>query len=72
VIPKAAKLASRDIYWTEPKKVVRTPVFDGALLVPGNRIVGPCVVETAQTTVVVHPGRTLKVDAYGNFEITFK
>jgi hypothetical protein len=30
------------------------------------------VVETAQTNVVVHPGRTLKVDAYGNFEITFK
>jgi len=29
------------------------------------------VVETTDTTVVVHPGRTLKVDAYGNFEINF-
>lgn len=70
-IPKAARRASRDIYWTETKKVVRTPIFDGAALVPGNRIAGPCVVETSQTNVVVHPGRTLKVDAYGNFEITF-
>jgi hypothetical protein len=29
-------------------------------------------VETAQTNVVVHPGRTLRVDAFGNFEILFK
>jgi hypothetical protein len=28
-------------------------------------------VETADTTVVVHPGRTLRVDALGNFEMTF-
>jgi N-methylhydantoinase A/oxoprolinase/acetone carboxylase beta subunit len=32
---------------------------------------GPAIVETADTTVVVHPGRTLRVDALGNFEITF-
>jgi N-methylhydantoinase A len=70
-IPKEAKRPARDIYWTETKKVVKTPIFDGARLVPGNRIAGPCVVETAQTNVVVHPGRTLRVDAYGNFEITF-
>jgi N-methylhydantoinase A len=70
-IPKEAKRPARDIYWTETKKVVKTPILDGARLVPGNRIPGPCVVETAQTNVVVHPGRTLRVDAYGNFEITF-
>jgi len=32
---------------------------------------GPAVIETTDTTVVVHPGRSLKVDAYGNFEINF-
>jgi N-methylhydantoinase A/oxoprolinase/acetone carboxylase beta subunit len=71
-IPKAAKRPARDVYWTDLKKVVKTPIFDGALLASGNRISGPCVVETAQTNVVVHPGRTLRVDAYGNFEIAFK
>jgi len=30
------------------------------------------VVETTDTTIVVHPGRTLGVDAFGNFEIEFK
>ena len=33
---------------------------------------GPAIVETSDTTVVVHPGRTLSVDALGNFEIVFK
>ena len=71
-VPKAAKRGTRAIYWAEPKRAIKTPIFDGAALKPGNRIKGPCVVETTQTNVVVHPGRTLRVDAFGNFEILFK
>jgi N-methylhydantoinase A/oxoprolinase/acetone carboxylase beta subunit len=41
------------------------------MLKPGNRIAGPAIVETTDTTVVIHPRRTLKVDAFGNFEILF-
>jgi len=70
-INPAASRGKRKIYWADLKKGVPTPIWDGALLAPGNRIKGPTVVETAYTTVVVHPGRTLRVDAYGNFEITF-
>jgi hypothetical protein len=29
------------------------------------------VIETTDTTVVVHPGRTLRVDKFGNFEMDF-
>jgi N-methylhydantoinase A/oxoprolinase/acetone carboxylase beta subunit len=47
-------------------------VFDGEKLRCGNTLAGPAIVETADTTVVVHPGRTLRVDALGNFEITFQ
>jgi N-methylhydantoinase A len=50
---------------------VRTPIYDGARLVAGNRVAGPAVVETTDTTIVVHPRRTLRVDAFGNFEIAF-
>ncbi len=71
VISKQAKVAPRAIYWADLKKSVKTPIFDGAYLKPGNKIKGPAVIETTQTTVVVHPGRTLKVDAFGNFEILF-
>ena len=70
-IDPAASRGKRKIYWADLKKSMPTPIWDGALLRPGNRIKGPTVVETAYTTVVVHPGRTLRVDAYGNFEITF-
>ncbi|MGB5080760.1 MAG: hydantoinase/oxoprolinase family protein [Burkholderiales bacterium] len=71
IAPQAA-LGRRDIWWTGQKRAVKTPIYDGAKLAPGNRIPGPTVVETTDTTIVVHPGRTLGVDAFGNFEIEFK
>jgi N-methylhydantoinase A len=71
-IPASAKRHSRSIYWSDLGKFRQTPVFDGEKLATGNRIRGPAIVETADTTVVVHPGRTLRLDALGNFEITFK
>jgi len=70
-IDRKAARGKRDIYWADLKKTVATPIYDGAFLVPGNAIKGPAVIETTDTTVVVHPGRSLKVDAYGNFEINF-
>jgi N-methylhydantoinase A len=66
-----AARGKRDIYWAELKRSVASPIYDGGALVPGNRIAGPAVIETPDTTVAVHPGRTLKVDAFGNFEIVF-
>lgn len=70
-ISAKAVLGKRDIYWADLKKAARSPVYDGALLVPGNHVAGPAVIETTDTTVVVHPRRSLKVDAFGNFEIRF-
>jgi N-methylhydantoinase A len=67
-IPKAAIRKPRTIQWSSPKK---TPVYDGEKLALGNVIKGPAIVETSDTSVVVHPGSRLAVDALGNFEITF-
>jgi N-methylhydantoinase A len=68
-IPKDAPRKPRSIYWSGIRK---TPVYDGERLLAGNTVKGPAIVETSDTAVVVHPGRTLRVDALGNFEITFK
>jgi N-methylhydantoinase A len=68
-IPREAVRKPRPIQW---EKLRKTPVYDGERLAIGNRLKGPAIVETSDTTVVVHPGRTLAVDALGNFEITFK
>jgi N-methylhydantoinase A len=70
-LPRAALRRKRPIYWPDLKKFRDTPVYDGDALASGNRVKGPAIVETADTTVVVHPGRALRVDALGNFEITF-
>jgi N-methylhydantoinase A len=70
-IPRGAKRTARSIYWPDLKKYRATPVFDGDNLLIGNQVKGPAIVETADTTVVVHPGRTLRLDPLGNFEITF-
>jgi N-methylhydantoinase A len=68
-IPPGAVLKPRAIQWSSLRK---TPVYDGEKLAVGNTIKGPAIVETSDTTVVVHPARTLRVDTLGNFEITFK
>jgi N-methylhydantoinase A len=68
VIPKNAIRKPRTIQWSAARK---TPVYDGDRLAIGNVIKGPAIVETSDTTVVVHPGRVLRLDALGNFEITF-
>jgi N-methylhydantoinase A len=70
-IPKGAARKKREIYWPDLGKKKSTPVYDGERLANGNRIAGPAIVETADTTVVVQPGTKLRVDALGNFELTF-
>jgi N-methylhydantoinase A len=70
-IPRAAVRKKRDIYWPDLKKRRPTPVYDGAALLAGNRIAGPAIVETSDTTVVVQPRSVLSVDRLGNFEMGF-
>jgi N-methylhydantoinase A/oxoprolinase/acetone carboxylase beta subunit len=69
-LPPAAKRAARAVYWDEEQRSQSTPVYDGQKLEPGNRLPGPAIVETPDTSVVVRPGQSLAVDAFGNFEIT--
>lgn len=69
VIPAAARRKPRSVYWAETRKREDTPVFDGDALLAGNTVVGPAIVETSLTTVVLHPGQTLTLDAFGNFDM---
>jgi N-methylhydantoinase A len=71
-IAAGAAVGKRSIYWSDLRRTVATPIYDGARLMAGNRLSGPAVVETTDTTVVVHPGRALAVDGFGNFELLFR
>ena len=65
-------MPAREVYWAEMKKSVPTEVYDGERLLPGNRLPGPAVIETADTTVVVRPGQAVRVDGFGNFEFNLQ
>ncbi len=45
-------------------------VYDRSLLPVNSEIVGPAIVEQADTTTVIYPGHLMKVDEYGNMVIT--
>jgi N-methylhydantoinase A len=58
---------SREAYFEESRGFIRTPVFDGAKLHPGDTLQGPCIVEEKLTTIVIPPGFRMQVDEYGNY-----
>lgn len=46
-----------------------TAVYDRAALCPGDTFAGPAIVEQSDTTTVVYPGHTARVDNLGNIII---
>src|SRR5258708_17543805 len=68
ISPKAAS-GKRRIYWADLKKTATTPIYDGTLLAPGNRIKGPAGIETPDSTVAVPPWRPLRRDRLGHVEV---
>ncbi len=66
--PKDAQKPSRNIYWRDAWQ--DAAVYEMDPLQPGNRIVGPAVVEHPATTFLVQPGCTATLNAYRIFEVT--
>jgi N-methylhydantoinase A len=57
----------RKIFFTRPEReIIDTPVYDYALLGPGDVIKGPAVIELPFTTTLVPPGFWVTVDNYLN------
>jgi N-methylhydantoinase A len=65
----AARSGSRPVYFDGG--FVDTPIIEHRRLVPGNRVAGPAIVEGANTTLPLHPGQELSVDAFHNLVIRF-
>jgi len=47
-------------------------IYDGDKLRPGMTFTGPAIIEDAGTTMVIHPGNQVSVDAYRNIHITLE
>jgi N-methylhydantoinase A len=64
--PPEARAGTRPVYWSELGDFEPTPVFWGDRLRPGNVVSGPAIVQVPDTTIVVHPFQSARLDAYGN------
>jgi len=64
--PAAARLGSRPACFDPAAGHRDTPVFGWTALRPGNAIAGPALIEAPDTTYVVEPGWTYRMDALRN------
>ncbi len=71
--PAAAGRSSwpaRPVYFPEAKAYVETPVFDRYALIPAQVIPGPAVIEERESTAVIGPRGTARVD--GDFNLVIE
>jgi len=65
---RAAMRGKRPVYFDGRFRT--TSIYDRALLLAGNRIDGPALIEEYASTTVLWPGDRLEVDPYGNLHIS--
>jgi N-methylhydantoinase A len=63
-----ARVGERRAYFG-PDGFVATSLYDRARLPVGSRVLGPAIIEQADTTTVIPPGRAAVVDPAGNLRI---
>ena len=61
-----ARAPTRSVYWSESGRFEATPVYWGEKLAAGNCVSGPAIIQVPDTTIVVHPGQSARIDPYGN------
>ena len=65
--PSKALKTERQVFFSESKGFVKTPIYDGDRLRSGNIIEGPAAVEEIAMTLVIPPEVKVSVDQYGNY-----
>lgn len=66
--PERARTGVREIWFDGPR--VPTPIYWRSSLAPGDRIVGPAIIEEFGSTIPIHPGFEVRVDTFGNLIVT--
>jgi N-methylhydantoinase A len=67
---KQAFKGRRPVYWEESGRFDLTDIYESDQLEPGNLVRGPSVIESIDTTVVVHPGESLEMDEFRDLVLT--
>ncbi|MFM9281762.1 hydantoinase/oxoprolinase family protein [Paenibacillus jiagnxiensis] len=68
---KPVPFVVRDVYFAENghAETCATPVYNRTDLQPGDRLIGPAIIEQMDSTILVLPGQTMEVDPYRNMII---
>jgi len=64
--PGGALREKRDIFWSAEVGYRKTPIYNRELLAPGNRVIGPAVVEAKDTTYVIPAGKSYYIGEYSH------
>ncbi|TFG09125.1 MAG: hydantoinase/oxoprolinase family protein [Promethearchaeota archaeon] len=70
--PEGAIKQSRKVYFHEKGEFIEPPIYDGQLLISGNFIQGPAIIEEPDTTIVVIPDSECLIDEYNNYVLKMK
>jgi N-methylhydantoinase A/oxoprolinase/acetone carboxylase beta subunit len=62
----ARRKATRRAYFPEARGYTDTPVYDRYELAAGTSLTGPAIIEERESTTVLPPGVTARVDEYAN------
>ncbi|MCZ6450736.1 MAG: hydantoinase/oxoprolinase family protein [Deltaproteobacteria bacterium] len=68
--PDHALKGGRDVYFEESGDFVATRIYDFERMTPGTELLGPAIVETPVTTIVVNPMDRLVMDEFRNVRIS--
>ena len=68
--PDHALKGGRDVYFEESGDFVATWIYDFERMTPGTELLGPAIVETPVTTIVVNPMDRLVMDEFRNVRIS--
>jgi N-methylhydantoinase A/acetophenone carboxylase len=64
--PSAALREERDVFWSPEAGYKKTPIYNRELLIPGNRVIGPAVVEAKDTTYIIPANRSFHISEYSH------
>ncbi len=67
--PDEARVGQRAVYFEETRGFAPTPIYRRERLRAGHRLTGPAIVEQMDSTTVILPGQTARVDERANLLI---
>jgi N-methylhydantoinase A len=64
--PGGALKGQRDVFWSPEAGYRKTPIYDRELLAPGNKVIGPAVVEAKDTTYIIPANKSYYIGEYSH------